>query len=72
MNPVVCGLLAPPKTFPLAAPDPPLLPAKGLDVWPALPPPPNKFDVGAALLLPNRPGPLEAGGLLVDPNRSPP
>ena len=68
MNPVVCGLLALLKTFPPAAPDPPLLPVKGLDVLPALPPPPNMFDVGAALLVPNRPGPLEAGGLLADPN----
>lgn len=71
LNPVDCGLLAPPKTVPLAAPDPPA-PPKGFEFWVELPPLPNIFEVGATLVLPNSPEPLEAGGLLVDPNRPPP
>ena len=72
LNPVCCGLSVPPKTLPLAAPDPPLLLPKRVEVWLAFPPPLEEFDVGAALPLPNNPRLLEAGGLLVDPNSVPP
>ena len=60
LNPVDAGLFAPPKTFPLAAPEAPL-PPKRLDVPVEPPIPPNGFADALALLPPNDDGALEAG-----------
>ena len=69
LNPVDAGLLVPPNTLPLAAPDPPPNKFEPEEVFP---PPPKRLDVGAALVFPKRLGWLEAGALLVEPKGPPP
>ena len=71
LNPVDAGLLVPPKTFPLAAPEA-ALPPKRLDVPVEPPMPPNGLADALALLPPNGDGAFEAGWLLTDPKRLPP